>query len=134
MKKFLMFLYVFAMVFMLPMVLMAQTLVEELPGEFDAGVYVGTLAALGTTTVALAEIFIRKIKATTKWVKQVYAILISMIVAFIASLFGWGMFNDMGILMTLLNGLAGGLIANGLAGPALLNGILNAIGDKVSKK
>lgn len=118
MKKAIVFLMAFMFLLALPSVLIAQDTVP-VPDDImeilmQINVYFGSLAGIAALTTFLAALLNGLLKVEKKFVKQIIAWLVAIILLVGANLLNYGFNAEFSILKSILYGFGAGLVANGM--------------------
>lgn len=118
MKKFVIFLSMFVVLMMTTVALVAQDVVPVPDDVMDIftqlNLYFGSLAGIAALSTFLAALLNGALKVTKKFVKQLVAWLVAIILIVGANLLNYGFAAEFSILKSILYGLGAGLVANGI--------------------
>jgi hypothetical protein len=102
--------------------------------EINLSAYFATLAVCASTVLLITGWLTTHVFKTINGTgKQILSWVVSIGAGFAAQWFGWGLFVGEGLVATLLDGLAVGLIANGLFNLEFIQAILEALKAKIKK-
>jgi len=120
-----------AVLFMLPAVLIAQDTVP-VPDDvmeilMQLNVYFGSLAGIAALTAFLAALLNGLLKVEKRFIKQLVAWLVAIILLIGANLLNYGFNAEFSILKSILYGLGAGLVANGIFDIPFIKILLNTV-------
>jgi hypothetical protein len=138
MKKFISLILLFATCLFIPIIAFAQgdvapatgeeVVLPTLPITFDFGQYVSTFLMYAATVVFLTSLVNKGVTKLKGYAKQYMSWVVSMVVAFVAFFFNWGIFEPLNWWQTAMYALITGWGANGLSDWWLIQKILTAVG------
>lgn len=118
MKKIALFLTMVVVLMMTTIVLAAQDVVPVPDDVMDIftqlNLYFGSLAGVAALSTVLAALLNGALKVTKKFVRQLVAWLVAIILIVGANLLNYGFAAEFSILKSILYGLGAGLVANGI--------------------
>lgn len=127
MKKFILLSLIMMVGFMLPVESFAQSTDPVVNWLSEAlGEYFTTLAVFSPFVVVISG-YINRVLEARGAAAQVISWIVAVGAGFIASWLNLGIFNDVGVIMTIVTSLAGGLVANGIYDIKLVQQILDTI-------
>ncbi len=89
--------------------------------------YFGSLAGIAAITTFLAALLNGLLKVTKKYVKQLVAWAVAIILLVGANLMNYGFAAEFSILKSIIYGLGAGLVANGIFDVPIVKSILNVV-------
>ena len=99
-------------------------------GDIDINAVFATLSGVAAGSVIISALFIKWLKVTKSWVRQIVSWIVPIVLIVVGNLLNTGFMAEFTWLMTFAYGLGTGLISNGIYDVAAVQTLLALLGLK----